>query len=294
MAESIRPATGTKGQHANAVYALGSSLGESVRLQRQAEELAADSATLLDRVSLRPGQAAIDLGCGPRGILDLLAGRVAPAGRVVGLDADPAHAAMAAEFAATRGLSSVDVITADASSTGLPAGSFDLVHARTLLVNLPDPAAVAAEMVRLARPGGWVASMEPDTELTLCYPPHPAFGRLCEIFTVAFRCNGADPWIGRRVPELLRQAGLADVGVEAIAQMYPPGNSRRTIRLDLVRSMRPQVLEIGLASAAELDDLDTAARAHLDDPHTVVIYGLLILTWGRKPGHAPSGSPQTA
>ena len=108
MAESIRPAPGTKGQGANAVYALGSSPGESARLRRQAEELAADSAALLDRVGLRPGQAAIDLGCGPRGILDLLAGRVAPAGRVVGLDADPAHTAMAAEFAAEQGLSRVD------------------------------------------------------------------------------------------------------------------------------------------------------------------------------------------
>jgi ubiquinone/menaquinone biosynthesis C-methylase UbiE len=294
MAEFTRPGTGTTGHDANAVYALGSSLGESARLQRQAEELAADSAALLDRVGLWPGQAAIDLGCGPRGILDLLAGRVAPAGRVVGLDADPAHAAMAAEFAATRGLSSVNIITADASSTGLPTGSFDLVHARTLLVNLPDPAGVAAEMMRLAKPGGWVASMEPDTEHTLCYPPHLAFHRLCDIFTAAFRRNGADPWIGRRVPELFRQAGLTDVGVEAKAQMYPPGNTRRTIRLDLVRSMRPQVLEMGLASAAELDELDTAARAHLGDPHTLVMFGLLFLTWGRKPGHAPPASPQTA
>ena len=40
--------------------------------------------------------------------------------------------------------------------------------------------------------------------------------------------------------------------------MYPPGNSRRTIRLDLVRAMRPQVLEMGLATATELDELDAA------------------------------------
>ena len=60
----------------------------------------------------------------------------------------------------------------------------------------------------------------------------------------------------------------------------------RSGRLDLVRSMRSQVLEMGQASAAELDELDAAARAHLDDPHTVVIYGLLFLTWGRKPGYA--------
>jgi ubiquinone/menaquinone biosynthesis C-methylase UbiE len=203
MAEPVRPAPGTgPDQDPNVVYALGSSPGESSRLQRQADELAADSAYLLDRVGLRPGQSAIDLGCGPRGILDLLAERVSPAERVVGLDADRAHTAMAAEFAAGRGLSGVQVMTADARNTGLATGSFDLVHARTLLVNLPDPADVAAEMVRLARPGGWVASMEPDTEYVRCYPPHPAFDRLCDIFTVAFRRNGADPWIGRRVAHL--------------------------------------------------------------------------------------------
>jgi ubiquinone/menaquinone biosynthesis C-methylase UbiE len=286
MGESLRPAAGVTGQDPTAVYPLGSSLGESARLQRQAEELAADSAALLDRVGLQPGQSAIDLGCGPRGILDMLAGRVSPAGRVVGLDADPAHTAMAAEFAAARGLSGVEIITADARSTGLPAGSFDLVHARTLLVNLAEPAEVAAEMMRLARPGGWVASMEPDTEHALCYPPHPAFDRLRDIFTVAFRRNGADPWIGRRVPELFRRAGLEDVQVEARVQMYPPGNSRRTVRLDLVRAMRPQVVQMGLATAAELDELDAAARPHLQDPRTVVMSGLLFLTWGRKPNRA--------
>jgi SAM-dependent methyltransferase len=190
---------------------------------------------------------------------------------------------MAAEFAAGCGLTSVQTMVADARTTGLSTGSFDLVHARTLLVNLPEPRHVAAEMVHLARPGGWVASMEPDTELALCYPPNRAFDRLGEIFTAVFSRHGADPWIGRRVPEFMRQAGLEEVYVEARVQMYPAGNSRRTIGLDLVRSMGPQVLELGLASAAELEDLDSAARSHLGDPHSVAMFGLLFLTWGRKP-----------
>jgi hypothetical protein len=64
---------------ANAVYSLGSSQVETTRLERQADELAADSRDLLDRMGLRPGHSAIDLGCGPRGLLDLLAERVSPA-----------------------------------------------------------------------------------------------------------------------------------------------------------------------------------------------------------------------
>jgi SAM-dependent methyltransferase len=271
-----------RGSDANAVYTLGRSTGESDRLRGQADELAADDGALLDRVGLRPGHSAIDLGCGPRGSLDLLAERVSPGRRVVGLDADPAHAALAAAFAAGHGLP-VEVVTADARHTGLPSGSFDLVHARTLLINVPDPRQVAAEMVRLARPGGWVAAMEPDCEYAMCYPPHPAFARLGELFPVVVGRNGADWRIGRRVPELLRQAGLADVGVEARVQLYPPGNTRRTILPDLLRSMRPFVLEMGLASEAELEELDAAARAHLEDPRTVAVSGLLYLVWGRKP-----------
>ncbi len=51
---------------------------------------ARESVALLSRLGLSPGQSAIDLGCGPSGILDLLSDAVSPGGRVVGLDADPA------------------------------------------------------------------------------------------------------------------------------------------------------------------------------------------------------------
>jgi ubiquinone/menaquinone biosynthesis C-methylase UbiE len=269
---------------ASEVYALGSSQGETARLFRQAGELAADSAALLDRVGLRPGHSAIDLGCGPHGVLDLLAERVAPGGTVVGLDANPDHTAMAAQFAASHGLRRVETVTADARHTGLPANSFDLVHARTLLINVPQPYDVVGEMVRLARPGGHVAVMEPDTEVSICYPPHQGFDRIHEIWTTTFSRNGADCTIGRRVAELLRDAGAIDVGLECRTQMYPAGHSRRMLRADLMRSIWPQAVDLGLASQDELEDLDTAVRAHLADPRTVVVYGLLFLAWGRKPG----------
>ena len=83
---------------ATAVYALGSNAAESARLQRQSDELRPLSAELLERVDLRPGQSAIDLGCGPSGIIQLLFERVSPGGRVVGVDADPVHVTMARAF----------------------------------------------------------------------------------------------------------------------------------------------------------------------------------------------------
>ena len=62
---------GEVGIDPNAVYSLGSSRSESERLQRQADELAPESEALLDRIQLKPGDSAIDLGCGPRGVIEV-------------------------------------------------------------------------------------------------------------------------------------------------------------------------------------------------------------------------------
>jgi ubiquinone/menaquinone biosynthesis C-methylase UbiE len=280
------PSSGRAGIDPNAVYSLGSSGAESERLRRQADELAAESETVLARAGLRSGQSAIDLGCGPRGVIEILYERVSPGGRVVGLDSDPAHVAMAADLVAQRGLAGVRIIEADARRTSLADDSFNVVHARTLLVNVPEPAEVLAEMVRLARPGGCVVSVEPDCETFICYPPHRALDRLAELFTVAFSRNGADPNIGRRLAELYRDAGLEDITIEARAAVYPRGHSRRTIRPDLVRTLRAQILALGAADEQELDELDAAARTHLADPDVVVMPHLYFLATGRKPAAA--------
>lgn len=278
------------GRPADPVYALGSDPAERERLRRQSEELSAHSSALLDNVGVEPGWLAIDLGCGPSGVLDLLAARVGPHGRVTGLEINPANVSLARRLAQERGLASVEVLQGDARQTGQPSSSFDLVHARTLLINVPDPAGIVAEMVRLARPGGWVAVMEPDVGLSICYPPDPAWDRVVELFLAVHEVDDADPYVGRRLPSLLREAGLTDVGVEAKADIYPPGHSRRTIRMDLVRSMRPKILARGLASEQELDALDRAGREHLARPGTLVMPNLLMMAWGRKPAAQTSAT----
>ncbi len=265
------------------VYALGSNPDESARLRRQSDELRSQSAELLDRIRLEPGQSAIDVGCGPSGILNLLSAAVSLGGRVVGLDADPAHTALASQYVRELGLANVEVVTADARRTGLPPDSFDLVHARTLLVTVPEPEEVLTEMVRLAKPGAWVASQEADVEHALCYPPLPAWDRLHGLFRAGFGRSGANPCLGRRLTELYRQAGLDDIDFVIHAPAYPAGHSRRTLRPDLVRSLRPVILELGLSDERELDELDRTVRAHLADPRTVMMPHLLVVAWGRKP-----------
>ena len=276
-------------------YALGSDPDERERLRRQAKDLATDTVTLLSHVDLRRGGRVLDLGCGPAGSIELFAGRVGRAGSVTAVDIDPVHVESARRLVRDRGLDNVEVLQADGRATGLPPASFDLVHARMLLVNVPSPERVVAEMVRLVKPGGWVIVQEPDCEAHICYPPHAGWDQLTGILHAGYHNDGADLLIGRRLSTLLREAGLTDIGADARADVYPAGHPRRTVLADLVRSMRGKVVERGIASEEELADVDRRVREHLANPETVTMSSLYFLVWGRKPAkRAPYSGGQCA
>jgi SAM-dependent methyltransferase len=254
-------------------YWLGDGPDEVEHLLAQAEVYAPEADELLDRVGLRPGASAIDLGCGVLGILPALSERVGAGGRVVGLDIEPRLLARAAR----PGLA-VETVVADAARTGLPAATFDLVHERTLLLNLTDPEAAVAEMARIARPGGIVALQDPDVTGWVCDPPHPAFERLRTELMASFIRTGKDFTIGRRAARLLRDAGLEDVETRATARVTHPGDYYHTFILTLCRLLG--------AHAADPDQLaaDAAAvREHLSRPDTITCQPLLWQAWGVRP-----------
>jgi SAM-dependent methyltransferase len=265
------------------VYTIGSTAGERDRLRSQTDELQEHAVALLERVAIKPGWRVLELACGPRGILELLAQRAGAAGSVTGLDINPVHVAQARQRSHALGLRNVHVVEGDARRSGLPAGSYDLVYARLLLVNIPDPEEVVAEMVRLVKPGGWIACEEADAGATLCQPPHAAYTRLIDVFETLYREDGADLRIGRRLGQLLDVAGLADIGVEARADVPPSGHPRRTVMLDILQAMRTKLTARGLLTADELDRLDHAARTHLADPRTMIMPHLSFMAWGTKP-----------
>jgi len=263
-------------------YTLNSSPAEHHRLRTQSENLRGHSAALLARVELPPCSSAIDLGCGPGGIVDLLAEKVGAHGRVIGVEIDEASVARARAFAREYRLANVEIMIADAEHTGLPASSFDLVHARLLLANITAPEQVVAEMARLVRPGGWVALLEPDIALSVCYPPHSGLEQLTELLTRAYRQEGADPHIGRRLSRLLARAGLGEIAIQAHAEVCPPNHAQRVVILDLAKNMRAKILERGLIGEPELEQLDREARRHLDDPATLSLPVTYFLAWARK------------
>jgi len=265
------------------VYLLGRSRAEVERLRKQVQELAGEAQWLLDQLHIRPGARALDLGCGPQGVLDLLAERVGPRGSVVGLETSGDFVASARQFAAERKLANVEVVQGDAKATKLPRESFDVVFCRLVMVNVPQPERVAAEMVALLRPGGVVASHEGDYLSHRCDPPSPAWDRLFEILQAYSRAKGVDLCVGRRTHRMLRDAGIVDIQVRPVIHVYPHGHNRRTILLDFIENIREAAIKEGLVKEAELTEHMGELRRHLDNPATLVVSHLFFQVWGRKP-----------
>jgi ubiquinone/menaquinone biosynthesis C-methylase UbiE len=263
-------------------YVLGYRQAEQERLQQQARQLAHESNWLFDQTGVARGARVVEIGCGPHGCLELLAERVGPSGRVVGVERSEDAVALARKLVSERGLANVEVLEGDARSTGLPRASFDLATARLVLVNVPQPEQIVAEAAALVRAGGWVAFHEADYVSHVCDPPLDAWTRLVELLESYSEQNGIDPFIGRKLPRLLRDAGLVEIRVNPIVHIYPPGHGRRSILLDFAENLSERILAQKLVGERELTDMKAALGRHLANPDTLVVSHLFFQAWGRK------------
>ncbi len=114
-----------------------------------AEPLAGQFVELAD---VRPGQRALDVGCGPGALTGLLVGRLGgPAVAAIDPSA-PFVAATAARFP------DVDVRSGVAEHLPFPDDSFDRTLAQLVVHFMSDPVAGLREMARVTSPGGLVAA----------------------------------------------------------------------------------------------------------------------------------------
>jgi len=166
-------------------------------------------AELLRLAALRPGDTAVEIGCGTGPLLAELARAVGPDGRAVGVEPQPALAQAARDRLARDGLAAnTEVYDASADRMPLPDGCAAACVAQTVLIHLPDPTLPAAisEMARVTRPGGRVAIQDQDFGTTAL--AHPDRALTARILDGVVSHIYEEPHSGRRLPALLHAAGL--------------------------------------------------------------------------------------
>jgi ubiquinone/menaquinone biosynthesis C-methylase UbiE len=196
----------------------------------------------IEQCRLSPGASALDVGCGTGLETVRLAKLVAPSGRVVGIDASEKFLNEARRRAAGLGLP-IDYRQGDAQQLPFPEKIFDVARAERLFPYLADPERAFSELVRVTKPGGAVAIIEPDFETVTINLGDRNLVR--KVFHFDCDHNTKHGWIGRELPRLFKTRGLFDIAVEAGVVIFEP-KSFSSYFLEIGRAAREQqVITIG-------------------------------------------------
>lgn len=168
---------------------------------------------------LRPGMDLLDCGCGPGTITIGLAEAVAP-GRVVGLDIEESQLALARTHAAERGVRNTEFKAGSIYDLPFDDGTFGAVFAHALFEHLSNPVRALREIRRVLKAGGVAGVCSPDWGGFLMAPSTPVLERAIAFYKEIQERNGGDPYVGRRLGALAREAGFSRIKLTAFYECY--------------------------------------------------------------------------
>jgi ubiquinone/menaquinone biosynthesis C-methylase UbiE len=229
----------------------------------------------IERSGIGLGWRCWEVGAGGTSVISWLARQVGPTGQVLATDIDTSWAATAAR-------PPVEIRTHDVGAEEPPGEDFDLVHARLVLVHVPDRDRALDSMIKALRPGGriLVEDADPALQPLSCPDEYGPEQRLANRLRQGFRKllaeRGADLSYGRKLPRLLREAGLSAVESEAFFPVTSPACT--ALEAATVRQIRHRLVAAGLATDEEIDQHLTNVEAGGMDLATAP----MISAWGRK------------
>jgi SAM-dependent methyltransferase len=261
-------------------YLLAGQPSELERLQLQSLVWEPTGRQLLSNLADGSGGRALDIGCGALGWLRILAEWVGPSGRVVGTDIDRGPLDATRSFLDAEGISNVEVVVDDLFESKLEPRSFDLVHARYQIAPLGRGREQVAAHRRLLKPGGTLVLEEWDLASWHFNPAAPSAERLIELVAEIFAGMGGEA--GRGLPELFREVGVEEPGIDAHVIALEPGHPYLRLPLQFSVALESRLLET--LSEDELVSLRREAESELAEPDRWGTTFTLIQSWGRLEG----------
>ncbi len=226
-----------------------------------------------EALGVGPGWRCWEVGAGGPTVPAWLADRVGPAGSVLATDIDVSWMGLDPAYR---------VLRHDVGEDEPPGESFDLVHARLVLVHVTGRDEAHRRMAGALRPGGVMLVEDFDIALQPLACPDPErpeeerANRVRRGFQALLAQRGVDPTFGRSLPRRLRDLGLVDVGAEAYLPLAL--GATRALEQANVEQVRQGLVAGGVAQ----DDIDSHLAA-LAGGTLDVGTPPLVSAWGRRP-----------
>ncbi len=236
-----------------------------------------DDATFRHLASLGTGAgwSCWEVGAGGGSVALWLAARVAPGGSVLATDLEPRWM--------PGGLPpNLQVERHNVASDPVPERAYHLIHARLVLVHLPERDRVLAALAAALRPGGWLMVEDFDSAFDDATYPVTADQALVRFVQHATRqllaLRGADTTYARTLPQRLERAGLDQVGAEGRVVFTHGGSAAAGVIGANVRQAAGQMQAAGLVDAQAI----SRAISVLGNPAITLTLPMMISAWGRK------------
>jgi SAM-dependent methyltransferase len=261
-------------------YLLANQPSELERLRLQSLVWEPTGRQLLSKIGGGSDGRALDVGCGAMGWLRILSEWVGPSGQIVGTDIDESVLNAARSFLKEEQIGNVELVLDDLFDSKLQPRSFDLVHARYQIAPLGRGREQVASHRRLVKPGGSLVLEEWDLASWHFNPTAPAAERLIRLLSEIFAGLGGEA--GRGLPELLREIGIEEPGIDAHVIALEPGHPYLRLPLQFSVALESRLLET--LSENELASLRREAETELAEPGRWGTTFTLIQSWGRLEG----------
>ena len=233
----------------------------------------------LRELALRGGERIADFGSG-LGQLTRAMARAAGT-RVLGIERSAEQLAEAVRQARAAGEEQLVELRRGEAEAGVrreEEGSFDIAHARFVLEHVRDPLAVVRAMVRAVKPGGRIVLQDDDHDVLRLWPEPLGVRLLWRAYMRTYDRLGNDPFVGRRLVELLHAAGARPVRATWIFFGACAGEAAFPTFVDnmaaILEGAREAMIGGGLLGAAELDAALQELRGFRERPDAAFWYAI--------------------
>jgi SAM-dependent methyltransferase len=221
-------------------------------------------------LGIERGATCLEIGAGAGSIAQWLAERAAP-GRVVATDRDTS-------FLKAVPLHGAELLRHDIAVEPLPENTFDLVHARLVVMHLADASSAIRRMTRALKPFGWLIIEEFDAASAVGVLGTGSVPKASLAFRAALERSGVDLACGRRLPLLFRDAGLREIGGEGRTVLWRGRSAGARLMRANFTGLRDAMLATGIVDEREVaNDIE-----RLDDPEFSSTSPTMWTVWGRR------------
>jgi len=220
------------------------------------------------------GWRCLEVGAGAGSVALWMASVAGPSGQTTAIDINTRFL--------NRLPSEVRVVTEDICTAALQPESFDLVHARYVLIHLPNFQVALKKMLTSLKPGGWLVVEEPDFQTARAISgDHQGVRSVTHVNRAIhqmFASKGMDHSLGSRLPALLQAAGLRNLRVENNAFISQGASAVAEMMRMSARQLRTQYVATGEATEQDIENYCTFAQK----PSTWAIYYATVAVVGQK------------